>query len=149
MFYVCVGVARHRIPVRDGIVAEQFYDEVLHYMCDMQLLSLERDTGLYTPIYNEHELLLACRLAVDAHSDAMAVRLEDDGWQAETAQIWERMLLPDEDEDESVEAYVEPPAPVYVEPYVQAIVEPCEPVKAFLCRQQKPLFAPLPRRRRA
>lgn len=61
-------------------------------------LHLEYDCGGVTPIYNVHELALACRLVCDYHNQ-MVNHFDDDGWIEDTARIWERALFVTEDDE--------------------------------------------------
>lgn len=141
MLYVCVGQAHTRLPMLACTAAEELYETALAHMRAGERLALERDAGHYTAIYNEHELLLACRLAAEHHNDILAERAADDGWADDTARIWERALLPDDDDSEPVGA-----AQIECEtPRVRRRVQSCaRPSAAFLQLQATPLFAPLP-----
>jgi hypothetical protein len=71
-------------------------------------LDFEYDLERYASIQNEHELALACRV-VCAHHNEVHARHDDDGWLADTAAIWERMLFLDSDEEESSSEAEDPP----------------------------------------
>ncbi len=97
MYYVCYGPLHERVPMRarDYVLAETLYAAAMRYIAATRL-DLEYDLGRHVAIQNEHELALACRLVAAHHNAA----LDDDGWIADTAAIWERALLPPEPDDE-------------------------------------------------
>eukprot|EP00961_Rhodomonas_salina_P196085 2646863-Rhodomonas_salina.1 len=61
----------------DYVLPESLHDEAVRMLNRGQHLQLEYDFGYFTPIYNEHELSLACRMVSESHNRSI-VEHDDD-----------------------------------------------------------------------
>eukprot|EP00961_Rhodomonas_salina_P175286 2364241-Rhodomonas_salina.7 len=99
--YICYGRNHVRIPMyrQEFYLPETLYDKAMPFLHDGTTVYFEYDYCRYVPVYNEHELTLACRVTCESHNENHA-QFDEDGWIQDVANIWERAEhCPDDDEE--------------------------------------------------
>jgi hypothetical protein len=92
--YLCYGNNHSRVAMcsQKVYLPEELYSTGVRHLRDGVKVSFEYDTFKYTAIFNEDELKLACRVICAYHED-LCKQYEDDGWDDETEEMWNRAVL--------------------------------------------------------
>lgn len=91
LMHICVGGTRARLPMSRHrfYLPEDLYELAVAELHGGARVDFEYACERFAPVYNEHELSLACRVVSEHHNEVHAA-FDEDGWIADVARIWER-----------------------------------------------------------